>query len=71
MPRSTVTALSSESLRSNSPPEDPRRPGGRAGLKIDVVFLMLNLSYVVNSTFSNVSVLMCKTIYLQDKKINV
>ncbi len=43
------TALSSESLRSNSPPEDPRTHGGRAGLKIDVVFLMLNLNYVVKS----------------------
>ncbi len=26
----------------DSPPEDPRRPGVRAGLKTDVVFLMLN-----------------------------
>ncbi len=42
-------ALSFESLRSNSPPEDPRKHGGRAGLKIDVAFLMLNRSYVVNS----------------------
>ncbi len=59
------TALSSELLRrywpfttkSNLPPEDHRSPGGSAGLKIDVVFLMLNLSYVVNSLKKVLSVM--------------